>query len=446
MIKRFYEIRGGMMRKYVLLAAALSILATPVRAGKTTFYTLDNGMEVILKENHAVPLISSVVVVKAGSKYENDQNNGFTHLLEHMLFNGTETRTREDINEGIMNYGGYINAFTRQEMTGYLVVMPKEFINEGLDIQSDQLFRSILPAAEFPKERNIVAEEIKKDNDVESSVAGDYFNSVVFAGTPYARPVIGFENTIRNVSRDEVMKYYKEYYVPNNMMAFVTGDFETDKMLDLIEKYYGSVPAGKPPKHAEFQISPPWGSEINIKEFPSKLTYINISLPGPLYSDPDYFAFDILSQYLNSETSPLNKALVSGDSALATDISVSLDMEKEYSMMSISIQTNSPANIAPIVKTAIEVLRGLPGKAFTADDVRRVVVPNKASEIKLEEKLHYYGIMKAPVLAIAGYKFLENYIGYLSQVTPGDMDDAARRYFANPKYVACALAAKEAQQ
>lgn len=434
------------MRKYVLLAAALALLATSARAGKTSFYTLDNGMEVILKENHAVPLISSVVVVKAGSKYETDQNNGFTHLLEHMLFNGTETKTREVINEGIMNYGGYINAFTRQEMTGYLVVMPKEFINEGLDIQSDQLFHSILPAAEFPKERDIVAEEIKKDNDVESSVAGDYFNSVVFAGTPYARPVIGFENTIRNVSRDEVMKYYKEYYVPNNMIAFVSGDFETDKMLELIKKYYGSVPAGKPPRLAEFKISPPWGTEIHIKEFPSRVTYVSISLPGPLYSDPDYYAFDILSQYLGSDTSPLNKVLVSGDSALATDISVSLDMQKEYSMMSVSIQTNDPKNIDKIVKTALDVLKGLPGTSFTTDDIRRVVVPSKASEIRLEEKLHYYGIMKAPILATAGYKFLQNYIDDLSKVTPDQMNSVAKKYFSDPKYVACALAAKEAQQ
>jgi zinc protease len=216
--------------KFCVSMLVLLLAISPAMAGKTSFHTLDNGLQVILKENHSSPLISSVVVVKAGSKYEDDKNNGFTHLLEHMLFNGTENRTREDINEGIKDYGGYINAFTRQEMTGYLVVMPAEFIEEGLDIQSDQLFNSILPADEFPKERDIVVEEIKKDSDVESNVAYDYFNSVVFKGTPYARPVIGYEETIRNVTRDEVMAYYKKYYVPNNMIAFVTGDFESDAM------------------------------------------------------------------------------------------------------------------------------------------------------------------------------------------------------------------------
>ena len=427
------------MRKYVLLTAALALLATSAKAGKTTFYTLDNGMEVILKENHAVPLISSVVVVKAGSKFESDKNNGFTHLLEHMLFNGTATKTREDINEGIKNFGGYINAFTRQEMTGYLVVMPREFITEGLDIQSDQLFGSILPAEEFPKERDIVCEEIKKDSDVESSVAGDYFGSVVYAGTPYARPVIGYEETIRSVTRDEVMSYYKQYYVPNNMTAFISGDFETDEMLELIKKYYGSVPAGKQPVLQEFEISPPWGTEVHIKEYPAKVTHIYLALPGPLYNDPDYFAFDVLSQILNSDSSPLSKALTDGETPLATEVSVSLNMQKEYTMLDISISTNDQANIEPVVKAAVDALAGLSKTPFTDDDVRRVVVPNKVYEIKLEEKLHYYGIMKAAILATAGFKFLDKYVDYLSGVTPGEVNSVVEKYFAEPKYVACAL-------
>ncbi len=431
------------MKKIGVLILLLLLAASDVLVGKTSFHTLENGMEVILKENHAVQLISSVVVVRAGSKYENNQNNGFTHLLEHMLFNGTETRTREDINEGIKNYGGYINAFTRQEMTGYLVVMPTEFIEQGLDIQSDQLFNSILPVDEFPKERDIVAEEIKQGDDVESYVAYDYFNAVIFKGTPYARPVIGYEETIRSVSRDEVMSYYKEYYVPNNMIAFISGDFETAEMLKLVEEYYGKYPRGETPALEEFSISPPYGTKIHIKNFASKVTYINVSLPGPLYSDPDYFAFDVLSQILDSDVSPLSKALTGDDAPLATDISVSLDMQKEYTMMSISIKTNDRRNVKPIVTRTIETLMGLIETEFNDDDIRRVVVPNKVYEIKLEEKLHYYGIMKAPYLATAGFEFLESYIGNLSLVTPDDINGIVQKYFSEPEYVACALASRQ---
>jgi len=426
----------------VSMLAILTILITcPIVVGsQTTIYTLSNGMEIILKENHASPLVSSVVVVKAGSKYENEKNNGFTHLLEHMLFNGTEKRTREELNEGVKDHGGYINAFTRQEMTGYLIVMPSEFTEFGLDIQSDQLIHSTLPEAEFPKERDIVAEEIKKDNDVDENVAQDFFNSILFAGTPYARPVIGYESTIRNVSRDEVMSYYKEHYVPINMTALIIGDFETSQMKELVERYFGSVPGGKIPGLPEFKVSPPYGADIKSKKYMTKTTFIQISFPAPLYSDPDYYAFDILSQILNSgESSPLTAALTSGEQPLANEVSVSLDLQKEFTFMNISIKTDRPDKVQSIVQTAVDVVKELPKRQFTAKDISRVVVPNKVEEIKLEEKLHYYGIMKAPYLATCGYAFLENYVGDLSSVKPGDVSGVAKKYFSNPKYVACAL-------
>ena len=409
-------------------------------AGKTTMYTLTNGMQVILKENHASPLVSSVVVVKAGSKYENDQNNGFTHLLEHMLFNGTERRNREEFNEGVKDKGGYINAFTQQQMTGYLIVMPKEFAEYGIDVQSDQLFHSILPEKEFPKERDIVVEEIKKDNDDVDNIAQNYFNSVVFAGTPYARPVEGYESNIRNVTRDEVMKYYKEHYVPNNMIALIIGDFETADMLVLVKKYFGAEPKGPVPELPEFKVSPPFGTEVHIKKYPSQTTYMQISTPAPLYSDKDYYAFDILSQMLNAgESSPLYQALTAGEQPLANDVSVGLDVAKEYTMMNISIRADGAGNVQAIVDSTLAVLKRLPQRQFEAKDVSRVVVPNKVEEIKLEEKLHYYGIMKAPFLATCGYQFLQDYIDNLTDVTPGNVKNVAKKYFTDPKIVNCAL-------
>ena len=428
------------MKKFLLAILIILAVVPMVFAGKTTIYTLTNGMEVILKENHASPLVSSVVVVKAGSKYENDQNNGFTHLLEHMLFNGTERRSREEFNEGVRDHGGYINAFTQQQMTGYLIVMPKEFAELGIDIQADQLFHSILPAKEFPKERDIVVEEIKKDNDNVDNIAQYYFNSVIFAGTPYARPVIGYESTIRNVTRDEVMKYYKEHYVPNNMVALIIGDFETVDMLAMVKKYFGAAPKGAVPDLPEFKVSPSYGAEAHMKKYPTNTSFVQISLPAPLYDEKDYYAFDVLSQMLNAgESSPLFQALNAGEQPLANDISVGLDLQKEYTLMNISVRTDGMANVQAIVDTTLAVLKRLPQRQFEAKDVSRVVVPNKVEEIKLEEKLHYYGIMKAPYLATCGYQFLQDYIEELSKVTPENVKNVAKKYFTDPKYITCAM-------
>jgi len=428
------------MKRIPVFFLAYAIVGSLALAGPTTVYTLGNGMEIILKENHAMPLISSVVVVKAGSKYETEQNNGFTHLLEHMLFNGTENRTRMEINEGIKDYGGYINAFTRQEMTGYLVVMPAEFIDHGLDIQADQLFNSILPEEEFPKERDIVAEEIKKDNDAIDNVAYDFFNSVVYAGSPYARPVIGYESTIRSVSRDEVMKYYKERYVPNNMTALIIGDFKTVEMLEKVSRHFGSARRGILPKLAEFNIDPPFDNTVHIKKYPTPNIYLQISIPLPGYDDPGYFACDMLTQFLNSgESSPLYQQLVSNENPVANELSVSMDLQKEFCMMNIGIKADSTADVQNIVTSTLAALGEISQRKFSGDEINRVVTPIKVNDIKLEEKLHYYGIMKAPILATCGIDFLENYLANLSKAKPAEVEQAARKYLNSPKYVACAL-------
>ncbi len=150
----------------ILTAILVSLLSGMAYAGlPSTRVTLDNGMQVILVENHSSPMIASIVFVNAGARYENEFNNGSTHFLEHLLFDGTKTKTQEQLDDAIERHGGYINAFTRKELTGYLVLMPTQYIDYGLDVQSDQLFNSILPDDRFPKERKIVIEEIRQSDD-----------------------------------------------------------------------------------------------------------------------------------------------------------------------------------------------------------------------------------------------------------------------------------------
>src|SRR5574341_2111291 len=201
-------------------------------------------MQVILKENHTVPMISSVVVVKAGGKYETDEINGVSHLLEHLLFDGTKARSREDITEGIKSKGGYINAFTRKEMTGYIILMPKEEFEFGLEIQADMLFYSVFPEVEIPKERKVVIEEIQKDNDNVDYIVERFVDSTAFAFSPYAIPVLGNQQSVSEVPAEKIKTYYHQHYQPNNMTILVMGDFDSDQMRDLLWEHFNKFPAG----------------------------------------------------------------------------------------------------------------------------------------------------------------------------------------------------------
>lgn len=404
---------------------------------KTTLYSLPNGMQLILVEKHANPLIACMIYVNAGSKYETDRNNGVTHLLEHLLFDGTKTRTRMDITEGIKTKGGYINAFTRKELTCYMVLMPNAYIEDGLAIQSDMLFKSVIPDTELSKERNVVIEEIKKDEDDMDYQVEKFFDAEAYKGTPYARPVLGSENTISHMSKDEILSYYHAYYEPSNMIALVIGDFQTEDMKKLLEKYYSGESAHPVFLTKQVGFVPPAGKEVKYKDVKTENTYVNIVFSAPRYDTPDYFAFYMLTEILNlGEISPLYKALTGGPDPLATQVSVNLETQKEFSALNLSIITDSPEKVERILETTIKVLEELVQKSPEEKLLQSVIVSSKTHRYYQEEKLHFYGMMVAPVLVTSGWKFWDTFIDNLEKVTPQMVQTVAQKYFSDPKYIA----------
>ena len=434
-----------MIARFAMLFLCSFLLTSPQVQGqklesKTTEYSLPNGMQVILVEKHANPMIACMVYVNAGSKYETDLNNGVTHFLEHLLFDGTETRSREDITEGIKAKGGYINAFTSKEVTCYMVLMPNEFIQTGLSVQSDMLFNSILPDSELPKERKIVIEEIKQAEDNIDYQVEMFFDSTAYKGTPYARTVLGSEEIISRLTKEEILNYYHTYYEPNNMIALVIGDFETEKMRGLIEEYYGRVAESPLPPQAEIQFTPPVSREVKHKKVDSRNTYVNLCLNAPRYDDPDYYAFDMLTEILNlGETSPLSQALTRGDDPLANHVSAYLETQKEFSSLNISILTDSPDKVEGILEATVKVLEELASKPPEEKQLQGVIVSSKTHRYYQEEKLHFYGMMVAPVLVTCGWEFWDTYIDHLEKLTPQTVQKAAQKYFSDPKYIATVI-------
>jgi len=428
----------------LVIFSAQAILSQGFEENKASVFTLSNGMKVILKEKHANPLISSMIYVNAGSKYESDYNNGITHFLEHLLFDGTKRRTREQISEEMKSKGSsFFNAFTRKELTCYLVIMPKEFIEDGLDIQSDMLFNSIFPDSELAKERNIVIEEIKKDEDTPDYQVEKFFDAQTHPGTPYARPVIGYENIIATIPKEDIIQYYQTYYKPNNMVILLMGDFETDKMLSLVEKYFGNIPVKPLPPLEKIVYTPPEDKLVKYKEVDTKNCYLNLSFKAPHFSDPDYFAFDLMTRILNSgETSPLYKALTSEKEPLIIDLSANLETQKEFSALNISILTDSPQKIERILIVTDQTLKNLTRKKLDPSTIRNTIVSTKADLYYQEEKLYIYGMTIASTLVNCGYDFLESYIPNLEKVTPEKIQKVSQTYFSEPKYIATAVVPK----
>jgi len=205
-----------------------------------TIHQLDNGLQVLLIENHILPMTGVNVVVKTGSAYETFATSGMSHMLEHLLFNGTATRSQKELYDAVDLIGGYNNANTSEFYTNFMMVTPADKIREGMEIQADMLFNSILPEDKFDKEKGIVLEEIAQSISKPSTQLERNKNSVLYPGHALSLPTLGTYATIKSLKRDDVYRYYKNNYVPNNMIMNVIGNFDSGQMLKMIHEIYGS--------------------------------------------------------------------------------------------------------------------------------------------------------------------------------------------------------------
>lgn len=401
----------------------------------SVFY-LDNGMEVILVENHASPMISAVTIVKTGSRNEDEASNGSAHFLEHLLFNGTKTRTQKQLYDEMDFYGGYNNAHTGPDFTNYLILMPKDFIAQGMDIQADMLFNSTLPEEKFEKERGIVIEEIGKDTDSPGYQVGNHFQRVFYAGTPYGRPVLGTVSTISHLKRESVWEYYRTWYVPNNMTLMVIGDFSTPEMANLVNEKYCPYPAGPIPEHKTITLHSPHRLRIlkanGMGKFPQDRQYLNLGyvLPPPL-SD-DFQALVLLSEFLGGRENAVLKTFFKQElyKDLIEDIDTSMEFNRDFATLQISAELPLAADAGRVAELILQAVQGMARNPVPNVEVQSTLVARVTQEIYLQESLHYYGMMKAGYLAAGDYTMLRNYMDGLMQVTPQAIQRVAEKYMS----------------
>lgn len=223
-----------------------------------SIHRLDNGMEVLMIRNPGLPMTGANVAVKVGSAYETFATSGMSHMLEHLLFNGTDSRTQKELYDDTDRIGGYNNANTSEYYTNYMMVTPREHFEKGLSIQADMLFHSTLPEKKFDKEKGIVLEEISKSLAEPREQLERNLISQIWRGHAMSLPTLGTYSTIKFMKRDDVYRFYKNNYVPNNMILSVVGDFDPAEMLGLINRIYGEQAASDilRPDHREWKTGP----------------------------------------------------------------------------------------------------------------------------------------------------------------------------------------------
>ncbi len=399
-------------------------------------HTLANGMEVMLVENHSSPVISAVVCVRAGSAYEDGMNNGVSHLLEHLLFDGTGERTRREIAESIEGRGGYLNATTRDDHTAFILLIPSEHVEEGLEVLADMLFNSVFPDSEVVKERRVVIEEINKDDDDPSYLAEKFHRSHLYSGIAFARPVIGFRNVIASISRDEIIRYYRDRYVTGNMITIITGDFQAEKMLATLERIFGTMPPGEGSGLPNNIPLPRRSNKVFQQDLGTSVSRVKLSFDVPSPNEADYYPLDYFVRLMSyHDGAPLVSALKGGEDPVAFSVSTDLSPHAFFATFTVSATTR-PGKEDEVIRMILDLLEEKSSREPEAVEMRGVMVAIKSEEYLLSERYHYYGLTKAPYLVSAGFDFLDNYISRMEEVTPAMVRKVAEKFFTKPRYMA----------
>lgn len=203
-------------------------------------HTLKNGLTIIGEEIPYLKSISLGVWINAGSRIENEKISGVSHFVEHMLFKGTKNRTSKMIASEIDNLGGQINAFTSKECTCYYVKLLNSHIDIGIDILSDMILNSLFDKNDIEKEKLVILEELKMYEDSPEDLAYDLLVENVYKDDTLGMNIIGTEKSLEGIGRDEIIDYFKKYYVPNNSVISICGNFDFEDMINKIEEKFSN--------------------------------------------------------------------------------------------------------------------------------------------------------------------------------------------------------------
>ena len=392
---------------------------------------LDNGLEVILEENHASPVVAFQAWVKIGSADEPPELAGIAHVFEHMLFKGTKKRGVGQIAREVEGCGGEINAWTSHDETVYHLVLASQFFDTGLDILADTLMNSSFDAGELERERLVVLEEIKQGIDDPERQAGQGLFQTVFDTHPYGRPIIGAEATVKKLRRDDILSFFAKHYVASNVNLVVVGDFDVSTAKSKIEKAFAPMPEGvavgpRPvqPEQASLRAQ---GASRDVKE-----AQLLLGFRTPAINDSDIPALDLLAVLLGQgESSRLNLEVVR-NRQFATNTSAYLFSARDPGALVVRVGL-PPGRIEEAARAVLDEILRLSLEEVRPEELAKAKTILESDRIYDKETVQGYARKLGFFAAIAGDpNFEEGYLAASQKTTASDLQRVAAQYLRVP--------------
>src|SRR6059058_5816545 len=417
----------GMVNLKAASTEPSSVINFPPSAAQK--WILPNGLTIIVQEDHSAPVASVQAWCATGSIYEDQHlGAGLSHILEHMLFKGTKTRSTNEIAQKIQDVGGYINAYTSFDRTVFWIDVPKDGVATALDILADAMINSTLPPQEYQKEQEVIRREFAMGMDDPDRVAGLLLFATAYQQHPYRFPVIGEIEIYNQLTQEQVMQYYKTRYVPNNLTFVVVGDVDAEKVRQQLAELFKPYPE-KSLKPVFIPAEPPQLGRREVhQEFATELTHLSLAWHIPEVTSPDVPALDLLSTILGEGRSSRLYRRVREEAGLAFSIAAFSYTPGDPGLFGIDA-TVDPKKREAAEQLALRIVDEAKSIGVTADELE------KAKKITLSHHLGALMTMRGQASDIGSnwllthdLNFSRHYLDAVQKVTLDDIKRVAATY------------------
>ena len=436
---------------FIAFASCFLCCETRAKLFKASEFYLDNGLRVIVNENHKAPIAKLMLWYKAGSMDEALGKGGVAHLLEHLMFRGTSKVPGSGLNDIMLENGVENNAFTNRDFTVYHALTDISRLELVMALEADRMTNLQITDEAFSGEQKIVYQERQQrvENNSQSRFSEEV-SKILWLGTPYEHPVSGTLEEIKTLTKEDVVNFYKNYYTPSNAVLVISGDINADQMKKLAEKYYGKIENRNVSKRESFTFQNKENGSILIKKqmphIESRKISISYIIPSVLENPKAAFALNLFSGYLGqSGNSYFQKNLVQKNKVLmaGSDLSVSSRGSGVFAVFALPLDNQDD-------KSCIELLEKSISEAFKSLTQERLEKEKQKTLSGLvyiddnpEDSAYIIGELASLGLSL---NQIENYADNIEAVTLEDIKTALMNMLKSSKKVIAVLAPKEAKE
>jgi zinc protease len=391
---------------------------------------LPNGLKVILLENHRAPLITFQIWYRVGSRNEDWGKTGLSHVLEHMMFKGTEKYGPEEYSRIIQENGGNTNAFTSWDYTAYFANLSADRVQIAIDLESDRMQGLMLREEDFRTERMVVMEERRlRTDDNPGAVLFEQLKATAFQTSPYHWPIIGWMEDLRRLTIEDLKNYYRIYYNPVNAVIVAVGDFKKEGLLQSIEKSFGSFPKGAAPDQKKNIDPPQLGERRIVVRKEAQLPSLLMGYHVPNLGEPDSYVLEVIAAILSGgKSSRLYQNLVQQKGlAYSVDADHTL-LSKNPSLFYVSADPLPGKEVQEVEKALdLEVERLLQERVGDRE-LEKAKNQLEAAFIYGQDSIFSQAMLLARHEIALSWRAIDDYLPSIRKVTPEEIQRVAKRY------------------